>query len=123
MEGVFRIQRKSTDLCAQLVLGDRSCLCAVSVQAQTTQLGGREINGIPFQDNAGLGGISAAEDRRRGRLGAKRVEDLGLEGVEFLVGDELGMLVSGYIDVDDTAGVDVWREEDGRELDLWGLGQ
>lgn len=68
-------------------------------------------------------GISAAEDRRRGRLGAKCVEDLGLEGVELLVGNELGVLVSGYVDVDNAAGVDVWWEEDGRELDLWRLGQ
>ena len=41
-----------------------------------------------------------------------------MQGGELLVGDELGMLVAGDVDVDDTAGVDVGREEDGWELDL-----
>ena len=36
----------------------------------------------------------------------------------MLVGFELGVLIAGDVDVDDAAGVDVGREEDGRELDL-----
>jgi hypothetical protein len=35
-----------------------------------------------------------------------------------LLGDELGVLIAGDIDVDDAAGVDVWREEDGWKFNL-----
>jgi hypothetical protein len=41
-----------------------------------------------------------------------------LQGRELLVGNGLSVLVTGDVDVDNTAGMDVWREEDGREFDL-----
>jgi hypothetical protein len=41
-----------------------------------------------------------------------------LQGRELLVRNGLGVLVAGDVDVDDAAGVDVRREEDGREFDL-----
>ena len=49
---------------------------------------------------------------------AKGVVDVGLQGRELLVGNGLGVLVAGNVDVDNTTGVDVRREEDGREFDL-----
>ena len=33
--------------------------------------------------------------------------DFALEGGELLLGDELGVLIAGDVDVDDAAGVDV----------------
>jgi len=41
-----------------------------------------------------------------------------LQGGELLVGDGLGVLVTGDVDVYDAPRVDVGREEDGREFDL-----
>jgi hypothetical protein len=41
-----------------------------------------------------------------------------LEGGELLVGDCLGVEVARNVDVDDAAGVDVGREQDGWKLDL-----
>ena len=78
------------------------------------------MDGVPFEDDGGLGNIAAAEDRGRGRDGSEGLEDGVLELGESLFGDELGLLVAGDVDVDDAAGVDVGREEDGRELDLGG---
>jgi hypothetical protein len=41
-----------------------------------------------------------------------------LQGRELLIGNGLGVLVTGDVDVDNAAGVDVRREEDGGEFDL-----
>jgi hypothetical protein len=41
-----------------------------------------------------------------------------LQGRELLVGNGLGVLITRDVDVDDAAGVNVRREEDGREFDL-----
>jgi hypothetical protein len=43
-----------------------------------------------------------------------------LQGRELLIGNGLGVLVTGDVDVDNAAGVDVRREEDGGEFDLQG---
>jgi hypothetical protein len=51
-------------------------------------------------------------------LGAEGVENVGLEGEEFLVGDGLGLLIARDVDVDDTSGLDVGREEDRWEFYL-----
>lgn len=118
MEGVLGVEGEAGDLGAQLVLGDGAGLVAVAVEAEAAQLGAREVDGVPFEDDAGLRGVAAAEDGRGGRLGAEGGVDVGLQGGELLVGDGLGVLVAADVDVDDAAGVDVGREEDGGELDL-----
>jgi hypothetical protein len=64
--------------------------------------------------------VAASKDRSRGRCLAEGLEDLVLKRGEFLVGDQFGVLVSRNVDVDDAAGVNIGREEDGRELDLKG---
>lgn len=43
---------------------------------------------VPFEYDGGLGGISAADHRRRGRGEAIGVEDGGLEGCEGILGDD-----------------------------------
>lgn len=62
--------------------------------------------------------VAASKHRSRRRLCAKGVVDVGLQGRELLVGNGLGVLVTGDVDVDNAAGVDVRREEDGGEFDL-----
>lgn len=41
--------------------GDVAGLLAIAVEGQADQVGGREIDGVPFEDHAGLGGIATAE--------------------------------------------------------------
>jgi hypothetical protein len=41
-----------------------------------------------------------------------------LQRGELLLGDQLGVLVARDIDVDDATRVNVWREENGRKLNL-----
>jgi hypothetical protein len=41
-----------------------------------------------------------------------------LQRGKLLLGDQLGMLVAGDIDIDDAARVNVWWEENRRKLDL-----
>ena len=67
-----------------------------------------------------MGGVAAAEDGGGGGGGAVGFVDGGLEGVEGGLGGGLGGVVAGDGDVDDGAGGDVGREEDGGEFDLWG---
>ena len=43
-----------------------------------------------------------------------------MQGRELLVGNGLGVLVTGNVDVDNAAGVDVRREQDGGKFDLKG---
>jgi len=51
-------------------------------------------------------------------LGTKYIDYLALQRGKLLVGDRFGLLVARDIDIDDTAGLDVGRQEDRRELDL-----
>jgi hypothetical protein len=110
VKSVLRVQSQTRDLGAQLVLGDRACLVAIAVQAQTTKLRRREIDRIPFEYNARLGRVAASKHGSRWRFGAEAVVDVGLEGRELLVGDCLGVEVARNVDVDDAAGVDIGRE-------------
>ena len=93
-------------------------LGAVAVEAQGDEVGGGELDGIPFQDDGGLGGVAAAEDGNGGGRGAEGGEDAVLEGAEvgFCFGFFVEILRNG--DVDNGAGRDIWGEEDGRKLDL-----
>lgn len=63
-------------------------------------------------------GIAATQDRGRRLRGAEGVEDAVLQGAELLLLGGLFAAVLGDVDVDDAAGGDVGREEDGREFDL-----
>jgi hypothetical protein len=118
VESVLGIQSQSRDLCAQLVFGNRACLVAVAIEAETTQFRCRKFDWIPLQYYAGLSRIAASEHGSRGRLGAKGVVNVGLQGRELLVGNCLGVLVAGDVDVDDASGVDIGWQEDRGEFDL-----
>lgn len=122
VEGVLGIDSKAADLGAVHLkrTGDIASLLAISVEAQGHEVGGGELNGVPFEDDRSLGGIAAAEDGGDGLRGAKRVVDLILEGAECAVGGGFLGRVLRDVDVDDASGRDVWGEEDGRELDLQG---
>lgn len=118
VKGVFSIQSQTTDLRAELVARNDTGFCAIAVEAQTTQICSRQLDRVPFQHNARLCRVAASENGRRGRCLAEGLKDLVLERRELLIGDQFGMLIPRYVDVDYTAGVDVWREEDGWEFDL-----
>jgi len=78
------------------------------MQAQTPQFGGREGDGIPFEDDGGLSRISAAEGGWRGGLGTEGFEDLRLDLVKGGIGFYFGGEVARDVDVHDTAGGYVW---------------
>lgn len=122
VEGVLGIDSEAADLGAVHLkrTGDVACLLAISVEAQRHDVGGGELNGVPFEDDRSLGGIAAAEDGGDGLRGAKRVIDLILKGTECAVGGGFLGRVLRDVDVDDASGRDVGREENGRELDLQG---
>lgn len=120
MERVFCIDLQAADLGRMRVerLGDGAGFAAIAVQRQAAQFSGRDIDGIPFEDDGGLCGIAAAEDGRRGSALAEGAEDVRLKLVEFAGGFGFGLEVAGDGDVDDAAGRNVGGEEDGGELDL-----
>ncbi len=120
VERVLGVDGKTTDLGAVHLqgLGDVADLLAVAVQRQGDEVGGGQLDGVPFEDDGGLGGIAAADEGGAGLGGAEGGDDLVLEGGESLVGLGLGGVVAGDGDVYDGAGPDVGREEDGGELDL-----
>lgn len=117
---VLSVDGQATDLGAVHLQRARDVagLLAVAVQAQGYQVGGREGDGVPFEHDGCLRGIATADLGRRGLRGAEAVVDAVLEGAECALGGGFfgGVLADG--DVDDAAGGDVWREQDGREFNL-----
>lgn len=106
MERVFRVDGQAADLRrARLVRArDTACATAVAVEAQTSELGGGELDGIPFQDDGGLGGVSTADGGRRGGALAEGGVDFILERGKGGLGLDFGGEVAGDGDVDDGAG-------------------
>lgn len=103
MECVLGVDGQARDLGAVHLqrAGDVAGLLAVAVQGERDQICRREVYGVPFQNDGGLGGIAAAEDRGGGKGGAKGVVDLILEGLEALLGSVFLGGVSSDGDVDD----------------------
>ena len=92
---------------------------AIAVEAQTTEVCGRELDLVPFEDDGCLGGVSAADDGWGGGCETVGGEDAGLQGGEGFLGGVLGGGVAGDCDVDDGAGGYGGGKEDGGEFDLW----
>lgn len=118
MEAVLGVQRQATDLGAQLIAGNDAGLCAIAIQAEAAQVRRRQLDGVPLEHDAGLCRVAASQNRRRWGARAKGVEDFALQRSKLLVGYQFRMLVAHNVDVDDAAGVDVGREQDGWKLDL-----
>lgn len=120
VEGVLGVDGETADLGAVHLEGpgDVAGLLAVAVQRQGDEVGGGQVDGVPLEDDRGLGGIAAAQDGRAGLGGAKGREDAVLEGGESLVRLGLGRVVAGDGDVHDGARDDIGWQEDGGELDL-----
>lgn len=120
MEGVFRVYAHATQLGTVdlLGVGDGACLVAVAVEGEGAQLGGRDVYGIPFEDDRGLGGIATAKDGCSRCALAKCTEDVRLKLVESRRGVCLGFDIARNIDVDYAARRNVRRQENGGELDL-----
>ena len=119
MKRILRIERQTGYLRAHLIPRDDARLGAIAVETQAAQLGGREVDGVPFEDYGGLGDVATAQDGWGGGLGAEGRVDFVLQRGEFLVGDGFGLVIAGDVDVDDAAAVDVRGQEDGGEFDLW----
>ena len=120
MECVFGIDSQTRDLgrVHSSWLGDVAGFLAVAVESQANQVGGREVDRVPLEDHAGLGGIATAEVGGLGLCGTEGVEDLVLEGTEGAFGFAFGGNVAGDGDVDNGARGDVGWQEDGWEFDL-----
>lgn len=120
VEGVLGVDGEAADLSTVHLQGPRDVagLLAVAVQRQRDEVGGGEVDGVPLEDDRGLGGIAAAQDGRARLGGAEGGEDAVLQRGESLVGLGLGRVVAGDGDVDDGARDDVGRQQDGGELDL-----
>lgn len=119
VESVFAIDSQARDFCAQLVAGNVASLAAIAVQTQTAQLCSCQLDGVPFENDRGLGGIATAKDGSGRRVDAEGRVDVFLESVELLDGLFLGWFITSYVDVYDGARGDVGGQQDGRELNLW----
>lgn len=53
MEGVFCVDAQSTELRAMdlLGVGDSARLVAIAIEGEAAQFGGRDVYGVPFEDN------------------------------------------------------------------------
>lgn len=120
MKRVLRVQRQAADLRAVLLQGPRDAagFAAIPIQAETAQFGGGELDGVPFEDERGLGRVAAAQGGCAGRDQAEGGVDVGLQPGEGERGAGFGGEVAGDGDVDDGAGGYVRREEDGGEFYL-----
>ena len=120
VERVLGVDGEAADLGAVHLEGpgDVPGLLAVPVQRQRDQVGGRELDGVPLQHHGRLRRVAAPQGGRRRLRRPERAEDPVLQRRELLVRLGLGVVVARYRDVDDGAGGDVGREEDGGEFDL-----
>jgi hypothetical protein len=66
VESVFGVDAQSAKLRAVdlLGVGDGARLVAVTVEGEAAQLSGRDVYGVPFEHDGGLGGIATAEGGR-----------------------------------------------------------
>jgi hypothetical protein len=112
MEDIFSVDAQATQLRAVHLLGvgDSARLVAIAVQGKTAQLGGRNVYGVPFEDDRGLGSVAAAKEGCRGCALAKGAEYLRLELVEGSRSVCLGLDVARNVNVDYAPGRDVWRQ-------------
>lgn len=62
---VVRIHSQAADFCRRRLQRSRDAagFVAIAVEAQGADICRREIDGVPFKDDGGLCGISAAENR------------------------------------------------------------
>lgn len=120
VEGVFGVDGETADLGAACLKGTRyrAGLGAIPVEGERFERGSGQVDGIPFQDQGGLGCVAEAQDGRRGRLDAVGVQDAFLEGLESGGAGSFGIVVARDGDIDDTTGGDVVWEENGGEFDL-----
>lgn len=120
MEDVFHADGQSAQLGAVHLRWFWYCarFVAIPVQGQASKLGGRKVDWIPFQYDRSLRGVAAAEDRRSGRPLPKGAVDGCLESVEGCCCLVFGLGVPRDGDIDNAARGNVWREENGGELDL-----
>lgn len=118
MEGILGVQCQTTDFRAQLVSWDVARFGAIPIQAQAAKLGSRELYGVPLEHQTRLRRVPASKHWRLWGLRTKYIDYLALQRGKLLVGDRFGLLVARNIDIDDTAGLDVGRQEYRRELDL-----
>jgi hypothetical protein len=120
VEDVLRVDGQAADLgrVHGLRARDVAGLLPVAEERQRDDVGRGEVDGVPFEDHRGLGGVAAAQLRGRRGFGAEGGVDLVLQPAEGELGRGLGGGVAGYRDVDYGAGGDVGWEEDGGEFDL-----
>ena len=101
------------------ILRNNTRFGAIAVEAQAPQVCGGELDGVPFEYDGSLSGVSAADDGWGGGSEAVGVEDGGLEGGEGFLGCEFGLCVPGYCYVDYGTGGYRGGKENGGEFDLW----
>lgn len=97
--------------------GDDADFLTISEESEGEKIGSSELDGVPFEYDGGLGSIAAAQDGNGGLLSAERRVDRVLKGAEGVLGGGFGGGIATDGDVDDGAGGDVGREENGGELD------
>lgn len=121
VEAVLGVDGQAADLGAVHLQRPRDVagLLPIAVQAQRYQVGGSELDRVPFQDNGSLRRIAAAQDWRSWLGGAKGLEDAVLERAKLVFGSGFLCGVAANGDVHDTTGGDIGRQQDGRELNLY----
>ena len=121
VEGVLRVDGETTYL--RRVHGERlgngACFLAIPVQRQGDQIGGGELEGVPFEDDGGLGCVADAEGGRGRGVGAEGGEDLVLQVAECALRGCFRGFVARDVDVDYGARADVGGKEDRGEFDLF----
>lgn len=122
VEDILGVNGQAADLGARDVHGPRdgAGLAAVAEEGERAQRGGRESDGVPFEDDGGLCGVAAAQDGRRRGVQTIGVGDGGLQVEESGLRGSFRGVVTRDSDVDDAAGGDGRGEEDGGEFDLEG---
>lgn len=122
VERVLGVNCQTADFGAVHLEGPRDVagLLAVAVEGQGGEVRRGEVDGVPFEDDGGLGRVAATEVWRRGGGSGEGGQDAGLEGTELgILGGFFGGVL-GDVDVDDAPRGDVGREEDRGKLDLTG---
>ena len=122
VEDILGVDGQAADLRAGDLQRPRDVagFAAVAEQGERAQRGGCEGDGVPFQHDGGLRRVAAAEDGGRGGVEAVGGGDGGLEVVEGGLGGGFGGVVARDGDVNDAAGGDGGREQDGGKFDLEG---
>lgn len=84
MKRVLCIHSQAADLGRAHAGGSRdvACFLAIAEERERDAIRGGEFDGVPFQDDGGLGCVFAAEDGGEGLGGAEGGVDCVLEGEE-----------------------------------------